>query len=198
MTILRLIVGSVVSAAVLMAWGMLFWMVLPFGELAIHPLPDGDRLGALLHETIPETGSYVWPMPEGGQQQPAGEGDENGAEPAAMSGRPFIHVFYSQEGSDPNGPTMYGLGFAHFAGTSLLVGCLLWFANLKWYISRVGLTVLSGVMAIWWQNFGDVIWWHHSCLYHVVLGGFELVGAVLMGLVMAAFVGPLPKKRRKD
>ena len=59
----RIFVSALLSAVVLMAWGFGFWGLLPFADMVIRPLPDGDMIVLDMKQTFTESGVYYHPMP---------------------------------------------------------------------------------------------------------------------------------------
>ena len=59
----RVVIAVVLSAVVQMAWGTLFWAVLPFSQTIVQELPDEGRVMAALRETVKESGHYFAPNP---------------------------------------------------------------------------------------------------------------------------------------
>ena len=110
----NLVLGALLAAVVLFAWGFVFWGLIPNSGVKMHP--DEAVLQQHLAESIPETGAYYVPYP-------AGAGDTESM--ARHEAGPIAFLFIRLEGR-PLIPvsTMIG-GFLHMLITALLIGMLL-------------------------------------------------------------------------
>ncbi len=189
MRLVALLLGSLVSAAVLMAWGFVFWMGLPLADAVLRPLPDGDRFAAALADSIAESGVYMHPAPPR-ENEGDPQADEEFLEKHAQG--PLVQVIFRREGIAVTDPTVYILGFVQFFAMSLVLGVLLSMVSgsLPRYIHRIGVAVLVGVFGIVAVRLADSIWFHHPWPYFALLAAFEMGQALIAGLVMGSFVRP--------
>jgi lipopolysaccharide export LptBFGC system permease protein LptF len=190
--ILRIGLGALLSAVVLMLWGYLFWIVLGVPQGVLRPLPAGDPLTNALKAKGMTTGAYVYPA------RPSEEALKDRSRWNAyveQSRRgPLVQLFYAREGADPISTTLAARGLLHFFVSSLLAAALLAVASprLKRYGSRVGFVVLLGLFATVLVNLGAPIWFHHPWDYHLLMAAVDCFNALLMGIVLAAVVKPGP------
>jgi hypothetical protein len=188
---IRLVVGALLSAVVLMVWGAVFWMVLPWGHSTIKGLPNEDAVARVLRDAVPESGSYFYPYPDPALMKGH---DPEAREIFTIKNRrgPVFQLVYRKEGLDANDPSVFGFGFAHFAAASFLAGLLLWAAAPRHYAARVLFVAGAGVFASVAVTLSNPIWFHHPWHAALVQAGFDVGCWVLAGLVLGALVRPAP------
>lgn len=185
----RVLLGAAVSALALMLWGFLFWVVLSAPGGTVQPLPDEVPLMESLHQSIPRSGTYVFPTPprpeSGLEELPALE-----AYRLRHIAGPVGLLYFNREGTDPLSAGTYVLGLAHFFVASLLAALLLVLALpvLAGYVARALYVFGLGVFATVSMRLFDPIWWHlpwghflHSAVYHAA--SWLVAGIVLAGIV---------------
>lgn len=182
------VIGAVLSAIVLMAWGFVFWTLLPFPMNYIHTLPNEDAIGQAFVENKVAPGVYTYPGPDG--MDPNDEATFEAWKTKHIEG-PILHVFVG-EGLEPMAPSMYMQGMLHFFVSALIAGTLLAVAgnSLKSYGSRVAFVTGLGLFAAAFVRMGDVVWFYHSFGYQLMLACYLISSWVLAGLVLAAFIRP--------
>lgn len=183
----RVVIAVVLSAVVQMAWGTLFWAVLPFSQTIVQELPDEGRVMAALRETVKESGHYFAPHPN---RAKGSEGTKALLEEQRRG--PLVEIVYQKNGVDPMGPMFLGMGFGHYLVSSLLMVLLLVWAlpRLETYLSRVGFIVLVSIFAVVATHLGNPVWFHHPWTFSLVQSGYMVVGWILAGLVMGAVIRP--------
>ena len=89
-------------------------------------------------------------------------------------------------------PKVLLLGFIHQLITVLLLAALLSMAlpALPRYLSRVVFITLAGIVAAFFINLGDPIWWHHPWPLHLVAALHNVVAWFLAALLLAIFIKP--------
>jgi hypothetical protein len=182
----RLLLGALAAAVVLFAWGFVYWAALPFSFLVIRALPDAESLGQTLKGKIADDGLYfyAWPDPDLHARDPAAARTE--ADRRLKEG-PRIQVYYRKDGMDETAQAMmFAQGFLHYVVASLIAGGLLRFAGLQRYLARVLLVAGIGLFA--------AIWFHHPWPWALFQAVYTVIGWLLAGLVLAAFIRPRPAK----
>lgn len=189
---IRLVVGAVLSAAVLFAWQVFFWDYSGLPYRFTHPLPNEDEAAQALRNANLESGTYLlpFPVPEG----------VSGADPqreAAYHSRrvrgPIVEVIYRKEGVDAIDSQRYVAGFCQFLAASLLAGVLLVMAQpgLPRYPVRVLFVAVVGVFATVAVGLQGPIWFHHPWPAVLYEAGQQAVGWLAAGSVMGLVVRPL-------
>lgn len=188
--LLRLLLGALLSAVVLMLWGFVYWVVLAAPGGALRAAPEDAYLGETLRRALPESGTYYFPAPlhaPGADPEAAMEAfrRRNLAGPTGM-------VMIRREGSDPMSPRILLLGFGHFFGSSLLAGLLmvLVMPALDTYLHRLVFVIGLGVFAAVAIRLSDPIWWRLPWGHPVYTALYNVIGWALAGLVLAAVVHP--------
>jgi hypothetical protein len=185
---LRVVGGAVLAAVVLMAWGFVFWLFLPFGKAVLQKLPGEEVVVKTLKENIPRTGVYTYPSRENTSSSVE-------AQDAIMKQHlagPIVEIIYRKEGLDPLSPSTYGWGFAHFFVSGLLAGLLLALAlpRLKSYVARVLFIFLLGAFAAFFVDLSAGIWMHHPWELPLLWAAYHGSSWLLAGLAMAAVIKP--------
>ncbi len=183
---MRFLLGSILSAIVLFLWGFLYWGVLPFSGQVIQPMPAGDEVSAVLQKNIDQTGVYVLPG------VPADQTDETAIEAftAKHEAGPIAMLFYRQQGVQPMSPRTLAAGFVHSLLVTFLAGILIVAASPRTYPNRVMLIVWAGIFCTAWVHISDVIWYYYPWNFCFLYMLYHIIGALLVGLIMAAFVKP--------
>ena len=184
---LKLIIGAVISAVVMMAWGFVFWVNLPFAARTMSELPAVDQVKPILKENVTANGVYLIP---GMQPSPDADKETRAGFDALVKEGPVAKVIFKTHGRGMDDPTMYIQGLAHYFAVAFIGGIILFAAASPTYMSRVMLVFWVGVFSVVLCKVANVIWWWHPWDYALMEMGFNLVGCILMGLVMAAFVKP--------
>jgi hypothetical protein len=185
---LRVVIGAFLAALVLMAWGFVFWMFLPFGKAVLQRLPGEEAVLKTLRENIPATGIYIYPsMEEAGGSKEAQE-----TMMQKQVAGPLVEIIYRKDGLDPLSPSTYGLGLAHFFVSGLLAGGLLALAlpNLKTYAARLLFVFLVGLFAAFFVDLSAGIWMNHPWDLPLLSAAYHTSSWLLAGLPMAAIIKP--------
>src|SRR5438105_4119262 len=110
--IVRLIIGALVSAVILMGWGFLFWAVLPLHQRVMHALPNEQRTLLGLAEDIHTSGVYLAPWRAEPGNDPGENKEAEETWKRKQSEGPIVQIIYRKDGTDPRSPITYALGFA--------------------------------------------------------------------------------------
>src|SRR6516164_5717358 len=159
MMIVRVVIGAILGAAVLMGWGAVFWMFLPFGSQQMHALPNGDAVVRELKDGKLESGFYIGPA----INDPKASPEEQKVTKEKYKEGPVFYLTYRREGVDLDDTTVYQHGAAHFVLCTLIAGILLAAAapTLRSYLGRVFFIFLLGVFGALAFDLSYGIWFYH-------------------------------------
>ncbi len=188
----RVIVASLLASVLWFMWGYVFWGLsgIPVATGMMAPLPNElDGTASVKARTVfgeLKTGVYAYPFP------PPSDGDE--ATIAAFANRyeagPLMHIFYQQDGGPAMPPTQFLFGWLHMFGLCLGFGLLLMIVRtaVPTFASRFAVVALVGLIAATMTNVGSAIWFHHPWPYQLGSAAYDLVGALIAAVVLAAMV----------
>jgi hypothetical protein len=185
----RVIIAVVLAAVVQFAWGFAFYGPLSALDHVTKRAPNETDVTRALKSTLPESGTYVFPMCPGASATE--EVARAHAERAAEG--PIVQIHYRKEGfSMAQMPVLMGMGFGHVVLTVLLAALLLRMAlpALPAYGARVVFVFGLGVFAAVAVRLGDGVWFHHHWAYVLGQMVFCLVAWLLAGTVLGAIIRP--------
>ena len=189
---IRILLGSLLSAVVLFAFGMMSWMVLGLHDGTVRKLPDQAAVAAMLAEQKLETGVYSYPATaEPVPEAPAAEQQKAFDDWAALRRQgPNFSVFYHAQGDEPFAPAVLGGGFAINFVCSIIAATLLWMAgpSLASYGRRVLFVALLGVFAAIFRDVALVNWMSFPWDYTQAMIVDVLISWGLAGLILGAIV----------
>ncbi len=172
-------------------WGFLFWVVLTTPAGSLQSAPEQTVLMETLRDALPETGSYLVPLPAGGR---AGE------DPQAVLERytalhvqgPIAMIHLRREGGHPMSPLVYARGFLHFFGSALLAALLLLscLTVLNSFPRRAFFVFWVGLFATVAIKFSEPIWFHLPWPHYLRSALYHSVGWLLAGIVLGIVVRP--------
>ena len=177
----RFMIGSLVATIVMYVWGAVFWMS-PQPYQVLQRTANDAAIGKLLRDNFPESGTYLVPGAYNDKQTAA----------ALFKAGPIATIHLQREGAEMMSPKVLLLGFIHQLITVLLLAALLSMAlpALPRYLSRVVFITLAGIVAAFFINLGDPIWWHHPWPLHLVAALHNVVAWFLAALLLAIFIKP--------
>ncbi len=188
---LRLLIGSLLAAVVLFAWGAVFWGVSPLPFAVMRAVPNDEVVVEVLKKNLPASGVYLSPFPD---EERYGA-DRAEAEKAFLERHrqgPLVQITYRKDGLDAQGPAVFAAGFVHMLVSSLLVGGLLMLAlpGLGGYASRVLFVFLAGVFASVTVTLSTPIWFHHPWQFPLLNALYHATNWLLAGFVLGAVIRP--------
>ena len=184
----KLLLGSVIAAAAMFAWGFVFWVVAGVPQDTLKSVPDAPAAQAALKSVFPESGAYFIPD-ESLPQDEFVRLHEAGP-------RAFIH--YNAEGAPAMAPATLLSGFLLNWVTCFLLGWLLLQTNTPGYLSRVFFLTVAGVTAALFIEYGAVIWFYANRPFQLVNMLSNSVSWLVAGLVLAWMPGSRAGARRLD
>ncbi len=177
----RTLLGCLLAALAMFAWGAGFWM----SSLPQHTLgrtPDDEAAGKALRQMLPGSGTYIVPSPA----------DEPEALDRLIRGGPIATIHFRDEGVEPLSPTVFILGYLHMLVVVILIAVLLGAVrrSLPGYWSRAGFVIVAGFAAAFFAGLNGPIWWHQPWSWNLMSALYEFGAWTAAGLVLAAFSHP--------
>jgi hypothetical protein len=189
--VIRIVLGSVLSAVVLFVYGMASWMALGIHIDTMFPVPDAPAALALVQGQLPKSGVYVYPMIEPPSDASTEVKTKAMEEMMALHRQgPIFSIFYSAEGAEMMGPEMLGRGFGINLACSLIAAILLWMAapSLPRFLQRVFFVALLGAFAAIFRDVALYNWmifpwpWTQAMITDVVVSW--VLGGVILGAIV--------------
>jgi hypothetical protein len=177
--------GVIVGAAVYFIWGMVSWMVLPWHDKTIKPLPEEQLITDTLKIVVTEPGMYFFPS----DRKADGAKIEEAAWSEKYKQGPVGVMAYSREGMEPMSPGKFVRAFIMnlvlaFLALTILSLCR---DRVQGFIPRGLLVGLLGLLA-GLATHGSYWNWFNFPLDFTVVGLLdETIGFTLMGLALAKF-----------
>jgi hypothetical protein len=180
----RLLLASLLAAAVMFLWGFLFWTVLMPAPRVFSAPDDSAALSEALVTYLPSSGTYVVPTWEGDEKQMA-ERFETG---------PVATIFFRRDGVRMMSPFTFVYGYLQLFVVCFLAAMLLYTtaSALPSYGSRVAVVLLLGLAGTLFIELSQPIWWHQPWRFHLLNTLYAVVAWLLAGCVL----GMLIKKGR--
>lgn len=186
----RIPVAAVLAAVLLMLWGFLFWMVMPFAEDVIREVKDEAAVDAVLKENLPESGVYV--LYEQSAEENKGDGEQTDSE-AKQQQAVLGQIFYQTPALSMDDQSLYLKGMLHYFVTALLAAIIVALAGRgRSFFGRLVVSLLVVVFALVWTLPANVIWFNGPADYCKMIMGFNFVGGALMSFVIALLVRHRP------
>ncbi len=184
----RILISALLAAIVTFMWGFFWWGILAMqsGTYSAVSAEKEANVLSVLESSLPRSDVYFIPDPK---QMHENGGNAN-ADPAE---KPFIKIYYRPKGSVSGQGEMMAKGFLHMFVSALFMATLLSFVtgSMCCYSARVAFVCSIGVFAGFWQQVGDMIWFHHPAGFSLFTLGYHGGAWLLAGLVIGAIVkGP--------
>jgi hypothetical protein len=181
----RISVGALVGGLVLFAWGAAAHTALPLGEAGILSMPDEGPVLEAMKAGLPEDGLYFFPGFDPEANDPAAEEAWN----AKYRVGPHGLVVFHRQGGEPLSARQLLTEFASNVFAALM-GAVLVARVAGGFLARALSVTLLGLFA---TLSIDVSYWNwYGFPTPFLLAAFveQAVGAMLLGLVLAAIVRP--------
>ncbi len=182
---IRTIIGIIVAAIVIYAWGFVYWGLGPYHKHIWRHTADNEAAGRALLQHFPERGTYFVPY-NFEDQEKASELFERG--PVA-----FVHML-APDGRPMADPTIMGGGFVLNLVVIVLVAILLrsTAAATPSYLHKLCLVTLIGVTASLLIDGGDAVWWQVPWQWKLYQAVYNTSVWIIAGGILALFI-PAPK-----
>jgi hypothetical protein len=186
----RIVLAAVLGGLTLFVWMFVAHDLLGLGETGVGEIPNEAVVLSAMRGAIPETGFYIFPG-FGLGPKPTIE-QRNAAMPEYMKKyeqSPHGVVIYHPPSGPFNFGKLLGREFALNVLQALLAAILLWCAaSGRNYGARVGIVTVAGVLAAISTNVEYWNWYEFPGNYTAGYMTTQIVGFVLAGFVIAAFV----------
>ena len=105
---------------------------------------------------------------------------------------PLLQLAYKADGGPPISTEYNVSRITQYFAVALIDGAILAMVrnSLCSYWKREDYVLLLGLFATVWLTWGNALWWYHPWTFAVGLMLYELAVALLMSLVLAAFIKP--------
>ncbi len=189
---LRVILGSILSAILMFVWGFVVWGIvatmLPDKLGRFRPykeLPAEAQTAVLSAMQGVEPGTYQYPPMDFSTKEAQEE-----SEKLAAAG-PFLLIGHGTN-IQQNVNITYAIGFAHMLFAAFLMGSLLRIAApaIKSFGSRMFFIVAMGLTGTVYILGRDIIWYHQEMGHYFFLAGYYLGSFILAGIVLGAMIRP--------
>lgn len=183
----KLLLAAVLGGLTLFVWGTISWVVLPWHNATLHPIPNEQAVVDGMKSTLPKTGVYLFPaMPLDNTDAAMKAYEEK------MKAGPRGMIMYTAEGSDLMPPSTFIYGFIFFFLSALLAAVLLSLAGsrLRTYTTRVFFVTILGIVMALDVHLGGWNWMGIPPDYTVVMALDSVLAWFLTGLVLAAVIKP--------
>ena len=168
----------IVSAVILLAWGFVSWMILPWHQMVANEFTDETEVAETIRANAPKAGVYYLPF---------AHEDHKAGETAA-----FVNAL--PQGYDPGMIKQLVIQFIGNLISALIIICLLSQTAGLGYWGRVGFVALIGVAIGFTSHFPYWNWFGFPAPYVIVTVIDSLIAWLLAGLVIAELVGKNTKK----
>jgi hypothetical protein len=176
----RTVIGVLIAAVVIYAWGFVYWGMGPYREVIWKQTKSGEAAGKALSMHFTERGTYFVP---------------NAADPDTLEARytkgpvAFVHML-APEGRPMVDTMIMGTGFVLNLVVIVLVAVLLHNVTpfIPTYLGRVGLVTLAGITASVLIDGGDVVWWQIPWEWKVYQATYNISVWIIAALILAAFI----------
>lgn len=181
----KIIISSILAGIVVTLWGMIAWMMLDFHKDTFKNCPDDKTMALLMLGTMQEHAAYIIPArPQTKEELAEKEYMER------IKNGPIALIFFSPSGHDPTMTieiivgTLINIITAAIAGWILLKST----AVSQPYFKRVVFIAVLAVFASLAIHFQNWNWMYYPLRYTTAMSADLIIGWILGGLVIAAFI----------
>jgi hypothetical protein len=182
-----MVAGIVIAQVVLYFFGFIWWGLGPYPSLIWKQAKNAETAAQALREQFPENGTYFVPSTVG-KPEDVDQAMQKG--PVA-----FVHML-RVEGRPSMEPSIMVAGFVTNLIVIVLIALLLGrcSAALPTYADRVKFVAFVGVIAAFFIDGGEIVWWQMPANWKLYQAGYDFLFWVIAGLILAKFVGPQSRK----
>ncbi len=188
----RIGLAALLGGAIMFGWGFVSWMYIPWHVM--QTMPAENQIVQSMGTAGLTTGVYYYPNTPRASDDLAPEAMAAQLETAQDKHRegPIMTVAYRAEGAEMMGVMTMVTGFIINLVTALVAAIMLNMAagSIGGYMGRLMFVTLLGVYAAFAVNLMDWNWAYAPMRFTLELAVDGVVGALLMGLVVAALVKP--------
>lgn len=189
----RIVIAGLSSGLALFFWGFVSWVVLPWHNMTFRELPGEARVREVLRDEMKESGSYFIPWLHESQMTDAASTEKAMAEMTERHRQgPVVQVFYQVDGAEPMAPhvLLRGVIIDLLIGfvAAVMVGLTL--DPTRGFSRRFGIVLATGLFTVLMTHVTDWNFMYRPLDYTLVMCADHLVGATIVGLIVAAIVRP--------
>jgi len=186
----RVVIGGILGGLTMFVWLFVAHEFLPLGELGVGEIPNEGPVLSAMQSAIPQAGIYLFPGmglgPSPTMQQ------RNAAMPAYMKkyeqSPHGMLIYHPASGAYPFGAALGREGALNLLEGLLAAWLLSWAVAGRAYSERAGFVVILGALAAVTTNVEYWNWYGFPGNYVAGYMVTQIIGFVLVGLVVAAFV----------
>jgi len=186
----RVVIGGILGGLTMFVWLFVAHEFLPLGELGVGEIPNEGPVLSAMQSAIPQAGIYLFPGmglgPSPTMQQ------RNAARPAYMKkyeqSPHGMLIYHPASGAYPFGAALGREGALNLLEGLLAAWLLSWAVAGRAYSERAGFVVILGALAAVTTNVEYWNWYGFPGNYVAGYMVTQIIGFVLVGLVVAAFV----------
>lgn len=167
----KIILGGIIGAIILFAWGMFSWMYLPWHMRTLNNFKDEAAVTQVMTANVPQSGVYIMPSWATAQKGP-------------QANMPMVFASVDTKGMPASMTAQIIKGFViQFIVAALITWILL--LGSRSYGGNLGVVILLGLLAAVAGNLPYWNWFGFDMNYTVVMMADTLVSWFLAGLVLA-------------
>jgi len=184
MNVKRLLLASLLAAAVAFMWGFLSWTKFTWHNTM--KFKDGAAVSKVMKDNTPEHGIYMWP------EGPAGMDDKAGMEryEAEAKAGPVLWVMAHPGVQNSSMGSAMALGFLRAFVAAFILSVMLSHMGRDCFRCRVIFCVLAYFLVAVNGDAPNWIWFNFPSKNLLIMTADHLIEGLLTGLVLAKFVRP--------
>ena len=185
----KLALGTILGGVILFVWSFIAWTLIPWPGEPLRSFTNDDAVIAAIKTNAPRSGNYL--LPNEVKRTP-GMTDEQykGAQRASMDNMLRGPVVFAAIRLEPFGSMTKALliKFLTQLLAALLASFLLLQTNALSYSMRVLFVTILGLLIFVGANVDEWNWWGFSNAYTFMQLGVQVIGWLLAGFAIGAFV----------
>lgn len=193
----RVLLGAVVGAVIVFAWGFLAWPTLHLYDFAVKRLPNEAALVDAMRAQPLESGAYVFPgMASHDDAATDAEKDRamNDWKARHFKG-PIGMIVYRPQGMEPMSPFVLVRGFAMYVLAALMLGGLLAGMGVSTFAKRLAFVMLIVAFAMIISHGSKWNWFAYPDNYAIATIIDGMVAWTLGGVALAGIIKVRPAAR---
>jgi len=192
---LRIVLASIVGGLIVMVWGAISWMALPFHTMSLHTLPGEQAEVEAMLGAIPEKGVYHYPgFPHHDDGSPVSQEELEATFKRMRRGPVVSLMIVHPQGAEPFPVQNFAIGTAINVFAAGLLAVLVgrtrrtgatWLDAMGVVLAFALFAVCAGVVPGW-------LWWGYPWLFGALEAADVIVAWLLAGAAIGLIVKPGP------
>jgi hypothetical protein len=185
----KIILAGLTAGIAITIWQFAAWMFLPFHKDTIKVTPNEEAVAAVLSNSITEEGVYG--LPNAPQQMDNKEAVKKWEDDFRRG--PLATIYYRTRGDNPAMTSQFIIGFIIQIIAAMFAAWLLSrsTASTQSYISRVSYVGVLGIFASIVTHVSYWNWMYFPSRYTTAMMSDLIIGWIIGGLIIAAFIKPV-------